>query len=137
MLSHILIILDYILKDIAFLEQSLRQETLSDGLSNYGNLGRDGVNRTVDMAVKITNSNISASSIKQSIDTTETDILKEYFSKTDVSKTIFQIAIEFEQFGFAKSFVEPNKLGSSHKSILSIFLDYFQINRKSYFQLFE
>ncbi len=135
-ISHLLIILDYILKDIAFLDIDIRKEALSDGFK-FGNLGRDGVNRTIDMAIKITNSRIPANAIKQSIDTSETDILKDYFSKSEVSKIIFRIAIELENKAFSKKITNPNDLDISIRSLLSVLLDFFKINRKSFFDLYS
>ncbi len=98
-LSHSLIILDYILKDIVFLEPNSRKESLSDGFK-YGNLGREGVNRTIEMAVRIANSKNSVNEIKKSLDSVEIDILKEYFSKAETSKNIFKWALFFEQLAF-------------------------------------
>ena len=54
-LSHLLIIIDYIMKDIAFLELQERKEYLNNGFK-YGNLGKEGVNTTIDLAVKLSNS---------------------------------------------------------------------------------
>ena len=116
-LSHSLIILDYVLREI-----NLRKETLSDGLK-FGNLGREGVNRTIDMAIKITNSKIPANVIKQSIDTNQTDILVDFFSKSDISKNIFKIAVDL--------------LDSPIRSLMYLFLDFFSINRKSFYDLYN
>jgi len=133
-LSHSLIILDYILKDIAFLEPNLRKENLSDGFK-YGNLGRDGVNRTIEMAVKISGANASANSIKKSLETTEMDVLKEYYSKADTTKNIFRWALQFEQLAFQNVPTPPNNLESELKGTIAIMLDYFKINRKEFFAL--
>ncbi len=134
-LSHSLLILDFILKDIAFLEPNLRKESLNNGFK-YGNLGREGVNRTIDMAVKIGGSKISANEIKKTLETTEMDILKEYFSKAETTKNIFKWAIKFEQLAFQKVIPNPNDLEPDLKSTLAIMLDHFNINRKNYFGIF-
>jgi hypothetical protein len=134
-LSHCLLILDYILKDIAFLEPNLRKENLSNGFK-YGNLGREGVNRTIDMAIKIGGSKISANEIKKSLETTEMDILKEYFSKAETTKNIFKWALKFEVLAFEKTITYPNDLDTDLKGTLAIMLDYLKINRKDYFGLY-
>jgi len=135
-LSHSLLILDYVMKDIAFLEPQLREETLSNGF-RYGNLGREGVNRTIDMAVQMTNSTISANEIKKSLETNKTDIFKEYFSKVENIKSVFKWSVELESLGFQKKLLNPNNLPPELKGTLAIFLDYFEIKRKDYFKLFE
>jgi hypothetical protein len=134
-LSHSLLILDYILKDIAFLEPNQRKETLSDGFK-YGNLGQDGVNKTIEMAVKIANSKISVNEIKKSLDTTEMDILKEYYSKVETIKNIFKWAIAFEKKAYEKNLTYPKDLDVDIKGTLALMLDFFQINRKEYFELY-
>ena len=135
-LSHSLIILDYVLRDIMFLEINLRKETLSDGLK-FGNLGREGVNRTIDMAIKITNSKIPANVIKQSIDTNQTDILVDFFSKSDISKNIFKIAVDLENKALSKTYITPDLLDSPIRSLMYLFLDFFSINRKSFYDLYN
>lgn len=135
-LSHSLIILDYVLRDIMFLELNLRKETLSDGFK-FGNLGREGVNRTIDMAIKITNSKIPANIIKQSIDTNQTDILVDFFSKSDISKNIFKIAVDLESKALSNTFVTPDLLDSPVRSLMYLFLDFFSINRKSFYDLYN
>ena len=134
-LSHSLIILDYILKDIMFLELNLRKETLSDGFK-FGNLGREGVNRTIDMAIKITNSNIPANVIKQSINTKHTDILTDFFSKSEISKTIFKIAIDLENKAFSNTYVTPDVLDTPVRALMLMFLDFWGINRKNFYDLY-
>jgi hypothetical protein len=134
-LSHCLLILDFILKDIAFLEPDSRKENLSDGFK-YGNLGKEGVNRTINMAIQIASSKISANEIKKSLDTSETDILKEYFSKVETIKNIFKWAIAFEQLAFQKELTTPKDLTPELKGTLAIMLDYFKISRKDYFDIY-
>lgn len=135
-LSHSLIILDYLLKDIAFLDQSLRREALNDGFK-YGNLGMDGVNKTIEMAIKIARSNISANAIKKSMDSPEIDILSDFFSKADVTRSIFPLAIELEKIAYSKKLTLPNDLQPVIKSTLLIFIDFFKIDRKKFFAQFE
>jgi hypothetical protein len=134
-LSHSLLILDYILKDIAFLEPNQRKEMLSDGFK-YGNLGLDGVNRTIEMAVKIANSKMSVSQIKKSLDTTEMDILKEYFSKSEIAKSVFKSALAFERLAFLTEIITPKDLEVELKGTLAIMLDFFKINRKEFFDIY-
>lgn len=134
-LSHSLLILDYILKDIAFLDQEKRKSILNDGFK-YGNLGKEGVDKTIEMALRISNSTMSVSQIKKSIDSTEMDILKEYFSKVENIKTIFRCSISFENNAFNKELISPNNLDFELKSTLTIMLDYFKIGRKDFFELF-
>ncbi len=131
-LSHTLIILDYLLKDIAFLESGLRLQSLKDGFK-YGNLGLEGVNRTIEMAQKIANSNVSTSEIRRSMEAPEILVLAEFFSKVENSKNVFKWAINFEKMGFESQLVHPNALESSMKGVLAVLVDHFGIDRGKFF----
>lgn len=132
-LSHNLLILDYILKDIAFLEVEERKSVLRNGFK-YGNLGEEGLKRTIDMAIKISSSKYTASQIKKIVDEIDVEILKEYFSKQDIIKNLFKWAISFEKLAFSKDLTLPNDIDIELKSIIAVLLDYYKINRKSFFE---
>lgn len=134
-LANCLLILDFLLKDIAFLEPDTRKEHLSNGFK-YGNLGREGVLKTIDMAVKIGGSKATANKIKNSLESQGISILTEYFSKVETTKDIFKWSKHFENLAFQHKLISPNELDSDLKSTLVIMLDYFKINRKKYFDLF-
>ncbi|WP_025653119.1 MULTISPECIES: hypothetical protein [unclassified Psychrobacter] len=136
LLSHSFIILDYILKDIAFLEPSQRRAILKDGFM-YGNLGQSGVNRTIEMAIKIAGSDQTVGQIKNSLDTGGTDILEEYFSKVEAIKNVFKWALAFEEKAFDKNLVKPQDLDSNLKGSLALMLDFFNINRTDFFKLYR
>ncbi len=135
-LSHSLLILDYVLKDIAFLEPTLRQDNLKNGLK-YGNLGREGVHRTIDMAVKMTGSKVSANQIKKTLETDDINILVEFFSKVETIKNVFGWAIQLEELSFNKNFINPNEISPALQGVLALFLDYFEIKRTSFFNQFN
>ena len=118
------------------MEPDQRKSILSDGFK-YGNLGQEGVDRTIEMAVKIASSKMSVSQIKKSLDTTEMDILKEYYSKVETIKGIFKWAISFEKKAFEKSLTKPNDLDIELKGSLALMLDFFKINRKDFFELYK
>jgi len=131
-LSHSLLILDYLLKDIAFLEHEARKQVLGAGFK-YGNLGEDGINRTIEMALKIANSKVGIGDIKKSLNAIEIDILKDYFSKNEIIKSVFKSAIAFEKHAFNRVLTPPNELEADLKSNIAVMLDYFKINRKQFF----
>jgi len=134
-LSHMLIIIDFILKDIAFLEQHDREKKLSDGLK-FGNLGKEGVDRIIAMVVQISGIK-SAGGVMETLENIPTNILRDFFSKNENSNNIFSWAINFENLGFKKILTYPDKLDSPLKAIISVMLDYMMIERKRYFETFH
>lgn len=131
--SHLLIITDYIVKDVAFLEPAEREKKLSNGFK-FGNLGKIGVDKIVEMAIQISG-NHSAGSLLKSLDNIPTDILKDYFSKHDISNNLFKWAREFEILGFRRELIYPDKIDSSLKGTLSVLLDFMSIERRKFFDV--
>ena len=87
------------------------------------------------MAAQISGSK-SANSFINSIDTIPTDILKDFFSKNENTKNLFNWAKEFEQLGYKKQLINPESIELPLKGILSMTLDFAQIERKKFFNLF-
>ncbi|HCY76379.1 MAG TPA: hypothetical protein DHV28_10700 [Ignavibacteriales bacterium] len=134
-LSHLLIIIDYIVKDIAFLETSKREKKLSDGF-RFGNLGEVGVDKVISMAVQISG-NRSAGSFLKSLENIPTDILKDFFSKNENSKNLFNWAKDFENLGFKKTFINPELIESPLKGVISVILDFANIERRKFFESYS
>lgn len=133
-LSHLLIIIDYIVKDIAFLDNTGREKKLSDGFK-FGNLGKDGVDKIISMAVHIAG-NKSANSVMKSLESVPTDILKDFFSKNENTKNLFSWAKDFEKMAYNRIFINPENIDTSLKGILSVMLDYIGVERKRFYELF-
>lgn len=134
-ISHLLITIDFILKDVAFLDISEREKKLSNGFK-FGNLGKEGVDKIISIAVQISG-NKSASSFLKSLEGTPIDILKDFFSKNDNTKNLFSWARDFEKVGFNREFINPENLESPLKGIISLLLDFLGVERKKFFLLFS
>lgn len=134
LISHLLITIDYIIKDIAFLETRDREKKLSDGFK-FGNLGKEGVDKIISMAVQISG-NKSANSFLNSLESIPTDILKDFFSKNEHTKNLFNWARDFERIGFSRNFISPENIDVQLKGFLSLLLDFVGIERKKFFDLF-
>lgn len=133
--SQFLIMIDFTIKDIAFLEQKDRENRLSDGFK-YGSLGKSGISKVVEIAVQISGVKSSSSVLRQ-LDNLQIRIFKEFFANSENSKNLFIWAKELESFGYAKHFTNPMELEPPLKAIIAILLDYFELDRKSFFSLFD
>jgi hypothetical protein len=133
-ISHLLITIDFIIKDIAFLDNTDRERKLSDGFK-FGNLGKDGVDKIISMAVQISG-NKSANSFLKSLESIPTDILRDFFSKNENTKNLFNWAREFERIGFNREFINPDNIDAQSKGFISLLLDFFGIDRKKFFELY-
>jgi hypothetical protein len=134
-ISYLLVIMDFIVKDTAFLEQKDREKILSNGLK-FGNLGKEGVDKIIQMAVTISG-NSSASAVIKSLENIPVDILKDFFIRFENSRNLFEWSKEFETISFKRELMMPDKLNTSLKSVLSVMLDFLQIERKKYFSTLQ
>lgn len=133
-MSHLLVIIDFILKDIAFLDSGVKEKKLSDGFK-FGNLGKDGVGKIIEMAISISGAK-STHSIMKSIESNQAEILKEFFSRNEIARNVFLVARNFEELGFRREFKNPNELDPTQKSFLSVLLDYAQVERRKFYELY-
>lgn len=129
--SHLLITMDFILKDVAFLEPVEKEKKLSDGFK-FGNLGKDGADKIISIAMQIAG-NKSANSFLKSLESLPIGILKDFFSKNENAKNLFVWAREFERIGFDRQIITPENLESPLKGFISLLLDYFGIERRKFF----
>lgn len=131
-ISHLLIMMDFILKDITFLESTQKNEKLIEGL-NYGNLGKEGVDEIINISVAL--SGKTRNYFYENFNSTQYNILSDFFSKNEVLKNVFVWAKSFEILTYNKDFVSPNNLDTYLRAVISVFLDYFEIDRKTFFDL--
>lgn len=137
-ISYFLIKLDYLLKDLAFYDNTARRELLEKGMK-YGNFGEKGLQSVMDTAKKLAGLDGSQNMDNQILseyDKLKTDILGQYFSKYDVVNKLFALAKQFESLAFNRSFENPNQLSIELKSIISVLLDYHEIKRSQFFDSF-
>ncbi len=131
-ISHLLIMMDFILKDITFLESTQKNEKLIEGL-NYGNLGKEGVDEIITISVAL--SGKTRNYFYENFNSTQYNILSDFFSKNEVLKNVFVWAKSFEILTYNKDFASPNNLDPYLRAVISVFLDYFEIDRKTFFDL--
>lgn len=131
--SYILICFDFLLKDLLTLEEIDRKNRISEGLK-FGNLGRSGIERTLDVAIRISKQSMNVrSNFLKLYESLSVDILSEFFSKQNNSDKIFEQAIKFDALAYSKQFLAPSKIDPELKGILSVFLDYHGVERNSFF----
>ncbi|MBE8714789.1 hypothetical protein [Sphingobacterium hungaricum] len=133
--SHLLITIDFILKDVAFLDIAEREKKLSNGFK-FGNLGKDGVDKIISIAVQISG-NRSANSFLKSLEGVPIDILKDFFSKNENTKNLFNWARDFEKMGFNEILINPENIDSPLKGVISLLLDFLSVERKKFFMSFQ
>ena len=88
------------------------------------------------MAVQIAGRK-SPNSFLKSFDDIPTDVLKVFFSKNETARNVFPWAKEFEALAFKKDLVLPDGIDAQLKGVISIILDYANIERRKFFEAFH
>jgi hypothetical protein len=135
--SFIAIAVDYSLRELSFLEPSERNVLIKDGFK-FGSKGSAGLNKVLNVAIGLieqhaneglTISRQVRSSIDQQLGSLNTASLGEYFSRNDVSKTLFTVAREFESLAFGRDFISHAAASPELRSMLFCLLDYWEVDR--------
>lgn len=136
--SFIAINIDYLQRELLFLEDgNARKSAFKEGFK-YGSKGEKEIKQIIDMSLSFveqysehgkSTANQARYNIHKQLDEIQTDILADYFSSFEVLQNIFKTGIDFESIAMKKIFV--SHLGSSVeiKSFVGALLDYFCIDR--------
>jgi len=143
-ISYFLIALDYILKDLSFVDTSIKMKALKDGFI-YGTTGRQGIDQLLSQAVTLIEnylpdgkkrSDVLRRGILADFENVPADVLKEFFGKGEVSRSIFGYARKFEELAYSRKFIPPWALDNDLKSVLGVVLDFSQTERRRFFEAF-
>lgn len=142
MVAYFLIGLDYVMQRAVFNHLPEKKEKLAEGL-RYGESGSGQNNQIVNLVSKLISAkhNISESSIKSDIakdfNSIPVEGLVEFFTKTEISSSLFGLSRSFESHAYNKEVIVPNQLPPDLKSIICVLLDFIGVNRKKFFSLFQ
>lgn len=135
--SFIAIAIDFLLKELSFLEQSARSAIIRDGFT-YGSKGSEGMRKVINIAMALVEqyavdgkliSKQVRSNVERDLSALNTVILGEYFSKIDVAKNLLTVAKELEYLSMQRVFTPYAATSVEVRSILLFLLDYWGIDR--------
>lgn len=135
--SFIAIAVDYSLRELSFLEQTERSQFIKDGFT-YGSKGRPGLQKALNVAMALIEQHASGgremsqqvrSSVQHQLDSLNTSILGEYFSKNEIAKTLFTVAKDLEELAMQREFKSHTSASIELRGLLSCLLDYWEIDR--------
>ncbi|MET0636349.1 MAG: hypothetical protein ABWZ25_10010 [Chitinophagaceae bacterium] len=127
-ISHLLVIIDYICKDLVQIDEARQRKSMTEGFL-YGNLGKDGATKLLAIARKM------AGTSARSVDFTNVpaDMLAEFFTKRENVRGLMTWALAFEQIAYGTNTENPTNLDAGLKSVLGVFLDFLQVPRRTFF----
>lgn len=131
---------DYILKELSFLDHEERVSKLVEGFT-YGAKGFEGVTKMLSLSLSLVEqfapegkalSSQVRTKVMSDFESLPTNIIGEYFAKADVGKTIFTSAKELESLSMNRSFRDHSDSSIELRAIIGCLLDCWKINRKEF-----
>lgn len=138
--SYISICIDYLLKDVAFLDHKPRTEELMNGFM-YGSSGKGGTKKIIENALSLVEQYSDSDSlsvakirskVEKDLDKLGTNILAEYFSKPESYRSLVDVAKELELAAYQEKVIGFSDLNLNVKSQIFVFLDFWGIKRTTF-----
>lgn len=139
-LSLFAIGVDFILKELSFLDHEERIQKLVEGFT-YGSRGLKGVNKMLSLSLSLVEQFASEgksvssqvrSKVMADFESLPTNIVGEYFSKSEVGKTIFPVAKEFEALSMNRVFINHFSSSAELRGVVGCLLDCWGVSRKAF-----
>jgi hypothetical protein len=135
--SHLLIALDFILRDLATADQEQRRQVIERGI-RYGVSGQDFTESVGRMAAALVESVAAQPGLSQMVQrelraqaaNVKADLLAEFFSKNSASAGLFEVALIFETAAFSPQVPAPSAMAAASQSVIGVLADFCGIDRK-------
>ncbi|MBS0041217.1 hypothetical protein KFE26_02675 [Shewanella sp. M16] len=131
---------DFVLKELSFLDHDNRVSKLVEGFT-FGTKGRNGVAKMLSLSLSLVEqfapegkaiSSQVRTKVMADFDSLPTNILGEYFSKAEVGKTTFSSAKELENLAMSRLFRTHSESSIEVRSVVGCLLDCWGISRKMF-----
>lgn len=138
--SYVALSVDYMLREFAFSEEQDKEGKLNSGF-RYGNRGLRGttsiVNASLGLVTQFADNGASISNqvranFEEELSKVPTNILSEYFSKSDVGKNLFDISRDLEGLAMARSFLSHSTSGLEVRGFIGCLLDFWDLDRQAF-----
>ncbi|WP_273860677.1 hypothetical protein [Photobacterium sp. GSS17] len=139
-LSLLAIGVDYLLRELSFVDNVERTEKLAEGFT-YGSKGKSGLNKMLGLSLSLVEQFAEEgpsiarqvkSKISDEFESLPTQIIAEYFSKGEVARTLFNTAKELELYAMSKEFRPHTESSLETRALIGCLLDFWSIDRKAF-----
>ncbi|UVL32598.1 hypothetical protein LOY43_16630 [Pseudomonas sp. B21-041] len=129
--SHLLICIDFILREHVAAEHDQRKQLLDNGF-RYGSAGKSFTLKVGKMASALVGSVVTQPGLSQTLEReladqasdVKADVLAEFFSKSQVFASLFDSAKLFEGYGYQADVPLPSSLPAHAQSYLGVVADF-------------
>lgn len=136
--AYFLIGLDYTLRESVFAEPEIVRQNILEGI-RFGKGGKTKTEHILRTAARLIEA--AGQSSVGLVDTfyaeyqkIPSEILGEFLIQNKNTSKLFDLALEFEDVAYQRAVRLPRELSQEARTTLSVFLDYFSIERRAFFQ---
>ncbi len=137
-ISHLLVVLDYALKDMSVKSEETRIRELA-GLIRYGESGREKAREVAKFAESVLASMPEirgrippiTALLDEKFTAVRAEVLAEYLARQQNITRLFSMAIAFEGHGFSIDFKRTSDIGTEEKALIGLLCDFYGVDRKS------
>lgn len=135
--SHLLIAVDFILRELVTADQEQRRRAIELGI-RYGVSGQAFTENVGRMAAALVESVAAQPGLSETLRRelraqaagVKADLLAEYFSMNSAGAGLFEIALNFEAAAFSPLVVTPSKMSTACQAVIGVLADFCEIDRK-------
>lgn len=135
--SHLLIAVDFILREFVTADQEQRRQVIERGI-RYGVSGQAFTENVGRMAAALVESVAAQPGLAMTLERelqaqaagVKAEVLAEFFSKT-TGASLFEIALMFEEAAFAPQVAKPSTMPTTSQAVIGVLADFCGIDRKS------
>lgn len=135
--SHMLIAMDFIIRELVTADQEKRRQVIERGI-RYGMSGQDFAEKVGRMAAALVESVTSQPGLAETVQhelrtqaaDVKADVLAEFFSKTSIGASLFEVALAFEAAAFSPQVISQSAMSVTAQSVIGVLADFFGIDRK-------
>ena len=135
--SFLSIAIDYLQRDLFYLDGKIRTKKMTDGFS-YGSKGMAGFQKLINISLGLVNDfvhngqNIATQmryNLQKRLDQSPEEDLGAFFSRTEIVNSLFNIGRELESLAMKREFCNHELASFETKSVIFCLLDYWGITR--------
>lgn len=135
--SHLLIAVDFILRELVTADQEQRRKVIERGI-RYGMSGQAFTEKVGRMAAVLVESVVAQPGLSDTVQRelraqaagVKADLLAEFFSRNSAGAGLFEVALAFEAAAFSPQPIAPSSMHPTSQSVIGVLADFCGIDRK-------
>jgi hypothetical protein len=140
-LALILVTVDFVMRDFAFIEKPQQAIFLNDGF-RFGSSGKNVADKVFSMAGRLmasgsgkrnVNADVYVKQLRDEAQGLPVEILTEFILRKLNGTALLELARSFESLAYSKAFTHPTLIPSENRAFIGVMLDFLNVDRQRFF----